>query len=312
MVDAMFEANDQGAGIAWREGKEVVWKKGLKLGEIQDLIANTPMPFCAHFRIASMGGPIPQLTHPFPVSGDVSLELEGRTKGNVVFHNGHWSEWKKVCFEICTRRDVKPPTGNKWSDSRAISWLTHLYGTGFLSFLDEKVVAFGPGPHTGEVGSSKNLDIFGSVAKIDKSGHTNDHNCWKKINGVWCSNDYFEGRVKKFYNYSNHNSNNGVTPGYHTTAPASLPGVIAKNDDVKVVDGNKSVAEVNRALPPAKVNDAVSEVGGASPSSPFPLGMTNQQMKKYFKSLEEVEEAVKKGWISKKASKRLKKQFQES
>jgi len=169
MVAKMFQANQHGAGIAWREGNQTIWKKGLDLEEITELCAQVPLPYVAHFRVPSCGGPSLFLTHPFPIQKDVPLELEGSTKGNVLFHNGHWSAWKTTMLDASIRGNAKLPTG-KWSDSRAMAWMAANYGIGMLEFIDEKAVVFGP----------TELELFGNQG-------------WAKVGeGIWVSNKGWE------------------------------------------------------------------------------------------------------------------------
>lgn len=174
MVAKMFQANQHGAGIAWRDKDEkgvgtVAWKKGLDLEEVTELCAQVPLPYVAHFRIPSCGGPSLFLTHPFPIQKDVPLELEGSTKGNVLFHNGHWTAWKTTMLDASIRGNGKLPLG-KWSDSRAMAWMAAHYGIGMLEFIDEKAVVFGP----------IELELFGSGT-------------WGKASeGIWVSNKGWE------------------------------------------------------------------------------------------------------------------------
>lgn len=176
MVEKAYAQNSDGGGGAWREvdakGKrEVVWKKGLDLAGMIDLCATAPLPFVAHFRIASIGGIRPSLTHPFLVSKQAPLALEGRTRGHVLFHNGHWKEWAENCREAAIRSNTPIPTG-KWSDTRAMAYLCSIYGLGFMEFLpDQKGILFG----------ADNTEVFTG-------------NGFTKINNVWCSNDYFMAR----------------------------------------------------------------------------------------------------------------------
>lgn len=151
MVERAHKANDQGFGIGWREdrgqGLEVCWKKGLyiKLEDMQRMCAELPTPYVAHFRIASVGGIRGSLCHPFPVDRRVPEYLEGRTKGHVLFHNGHWSQWDDVMLRTSLRLPPKEriPLG-RWSDSRAMAFYASIYGVGALDFLHEKIVAFSP------------------------------------------------------------------------------------------------------------------------------------------------------------------------
>lgn len=176
MIDKAWAQNDDGVGLAWREedekgDPEVVWAKGLMdLKEAKDYIEAAPLPFVVHFRTASIGGIRPILTHPFEVSEEASIALDGRTKGFVLFHNGHWKDWDVFARQAAVTNRMKIPVG-RWSDSRAMAWLCHIYGLGFMELLPEqRGVAFGP--------KKGDLDIFTGPG-------------WTKINNIWCSNDHF-------------------------------------------------------------------------------------------------------------------------
>src|SRR6185503_15959688 len=115
----------------------------------------------------TVGGKVKELCHPFPVTRDVSLALQGKTDGFVVFHNGHWGQWKEKSLDAAVKHKVKVPNG-KWSDSRAMAWSAHLYGVPVLEFIDEKAIAFGP----------EEIEVFGSG--------------WTLVDDVWVSNRHWE------------------------------------------------------------------------------------------------------------------------
>ena len=166
MVYQAWTRNDHGGGVAWREEGKVRWKKGLSLVEMQEACQSLPMPFIAHFRIASQGGIRPELCHPFEVSRQATSTIEGSTEGKMLFHNGNWDKWQDWALSTAYRTAEPIPTG-KWSDSRAIAWLGSIYGPGLFEFLPEKLAILGP----------QSLDVFGKD--------------WKDIEGVLCSNDFF-------------------------------------------------------------------------------------------------------------------------
>jgi hypothetical protein len=175
MIAKMFQNNPHGAGIAWRDKAEdgttdiVSWRKGLVLDEVVELAEKAPLPFVAHFRIPSCGGPSDLLTHPFPVEKDVSLALEGSTTANVLFHNGHWSAYRTTMMDASVRGGWKIPKG-KWSDTRAMAWMAAHFGIGMLEFIDEKAVVFGP----------QELEIFHAAG-------------WTKLGqGIWVSNQMWQ------------------------------------------------------------------------------------------------------------------------
>jgi len=163
MVTKGFDANPSGAGIAWRQDGLVFWEKGLDVEEVKEYARTMPLPYVLHFRIPSCGDSSQALCHPFPIDIKAPLDLSGKTKGSVLFHNGHWGQWKAMGIEASVRRNVKIP-GGKWTDTRAMAWIAAHYGTGILEFIDEKAVVM----------SVEDVEIFGSG--------------WSKINDLWCSN----------------------------------------------------------------------------------------------------------------------------
>ncbi len=185
MVRRAWSRNDDGGGFAYREMvkevaedgtekmvPELVWKKNLKLEEMVELTATAPLPFVAHFRIASSGGIRPDLCHPFPVNYKAPKTLSGRsTTEYVLFTNGDWREWEDYVLKAGWDPRVPDLPGGKWNDTRAMSWLCSIYGINFMDLIEQKGVAF----------SATDYEIY-----VGKDG-------WRDINGVWCSNDYFWG-----------------------------------------------------------------------------------------------------------------------
>ncbi len=91
-----WNANPDGAGIAYVDGDLVKYEKGFT--HVEDLwkaIKALPLPYVVHTRIATVGGPRRDLTHPFPVTPRVSIALKGQAK-TILFHNGHWSGYAQA------------------------------------------------------------------------------------------------------------------------------------------------------------------------------------------------------------------------
>lgn len=233
----MFDANDSGAGIAWRMGEYVHWKKGLEIAEIQDLCATVPLPYVAHFRIPSCGGSVLELCHPFPIEKSALLDLEGKIKGHVLFHNGHWNDWKKDTKDAALLGGIKLPTG-RWSDSRAMAFLAAHFGLGILEMIDEKIVAFG----------LKEVEVFGFG--------------WNKVNDVWVSNKGWESSTI-FHRGNYHNRGNA----YHTTPPASIPG---GKEEKK---GSKETAIILGPVAQSGSGKAEGGPGGGSNETPFEVAL---------------------------------------
>lgn len=174
-VRKMYGSNHDGGGVAWRENGRVHWAKGLKEEEMADYCARLPIPYIAHFRIASCGGIRADLTHPFPIAKDAPLALRGTTSGAVLFHNGHYHRWKDQLLSLATGSGLKVPTG-AWSDSRLMAWVAAHCGVNILPFFDEKVVAF----------SNDDMDIWGTG--------------WSEVDGLYVSNRTWEHSHHSYQN----------------------------------------------------------------------------------------------------------------
>lgn len=142
-------ANPDGGGFAWRHNNKVRYHKGLTAGEIFKEQKSLPLPLVTHFRLATHGGKSPLLCHPFPVSRNAELSLEGLAN-KLLFHNGIWHDWKKLCIQTLMRKNIAFPSGII-SDSRAMAWFCYCWGTSMLSLISEKVVVF----------TAKNIEVYG-------------------------------------------------------------------------------------------------------------------------------------------------------
>ena len=125
--------NRDGIGLAWRVKDKVLFKKGITLDELQQLMdTEVNDQWVAHFRIATIGGKTSELTHPFVVSNDSPLKLEGEAD-SVLFQNGTFSSWDTELLRACANRGIRIPDGD-WSDARAIAVLVSIYGRNILRF----------------------------------------------------------------------------------------------------------------------------------------------------------------------------------
>jgi hypothetical protein len=183
LVNKAWTQNDHGGGVAWREGGFVKWEKGLKLPEMVDRCENLPLPYIAHFRIASQGGRSLHLCHPFEISREAKFDSSGKTKGSVLFHNGTWVGWKDFSLASVLKAGIKIPVG-PWSDTRALAFMTSIYGPGVLEFINEKTVVFGP----------KDIEIFGDG--------------WEEVEDIAVSNKIF---LTRFHGQGKEHSK---LPGY--------------------------------------------------------------------------------------------------
>lgn len=179
-VKAAYESNPRGAGIAYRTEengvKGVRWKKGMNLEQAQAMAEKAPLPYVLHFRIPSVGPDKPQFNHPFVIGPNADIATEGFTASDLLFHNGTWQQWRSEMPRIAMTCGEKIPL-NPWSDSRAMAFAAYCAGLGFLTFLDERVVVFGPNI----------LEIFSP-------------NSWSRVaSGLWASNMGWQSSSRTSY-----------------------------------------------------------------------------------------------------------------
>lgn len=175
-VRLAWKRNDHGGGYAHRierDGKRMVkWAKDLSLDEmIAGCLHEWPLPYVAHFRIASSGGICGELCHPFTVDREASVAKEGETSSSLLFHNGDWKQnWNDLVLKAAIKMGHLPE--GPWSDTRAMAFLSHVVGgTHFMDFIGHKGIAFGPDE---------------AYIYAGKDG-------WHEVgpDKIWCSNDYF-------------------------------------------------------------------------------------------------------------------------
>lgn len=139
---ACHAANPHGAGVAWRRGGKVEWKKGLGPEEVAALAAEIDGELVIHFRWASVGGVDARLCHPFPVERGARAELAG-SAGRVLFHNGTWPGHRSA-LEFVEKKQ-KRKVGGPMSDTRAAALLVdHLGDRSVLEHIDGRWVFFTP------------------------------------------------------------------------------------------------------------------------------------------------------------------------
>jgi hypothetical protein len=142
LINACHAANPHGAGVAWREGKEVHWMKNLSCGEVETLVDQIAGECVIHFRWASVGKVCPELCHPFPVDRIASTRLSGSAQ-RVLFHNGTWSGWQAALEYVEDKQDRK--IGGPMSDSRAVALLVaQMSDPNTLKHISGRFVLFSP------------------------------------------------------------------------------------------------------------------------------------------------------------------------
>lgn len=128
--------NPHGGGIAYRRGHTVHYVKNISANDMYKIIKKEEAPFLCHFRVATAGGVIPELCHPFPVSLTAPTTLSGTAEA-VIAHNGSLRGWESLVVRAALSGNQIP--GGPWSDTRAMAWFAAISGHAILNFLGEKV-----------------------------------------------------------------------------------------------------------------------------------------------------------------------------
>lgn len=92
VVETCWHANPDGAGFAYATGGAVEISKGyMTYGELETALRTVPKsaPLIIHFRIGTSGGYGPEVTHPYPVTRDLTaLHALDVTCPVAIAHNG--------------------------------------------------------------------------------------------------------------------------------------------------------------------------------------------------------------------------------
>ena len=132
----MDKANPDGIGFSCIDSGNVIWEKGITVERAIALVEKYPLPQVLHFRIKTVGSKRSELCHPFPILKNGNNPLVGSTNNGVLFHNGHWGDWKKNLLQmvLSTPSLEEFPEGD-WSDSRAIALMVAYKGKEILKLI---------------------------------------------------------------------------------------------------------------------------------------------------------------------------------
>ncbi len=121
--------NNDGYGVAWLQDGLVHFRKMLtaKVGTLENW--RPPKPYVMHFRLATIGAEEAGMCHPFIVSNNSKLVSRGRAR-EVLFHNGHWSDWNEWLALTYSGKGRLP--AGEYSDSRAMAMMVGHYGAQIL------------------------------------------------------------------------------------------------------------------------------------------------------------------------------------
>lgn len=175
ILEACESVNSDGAGCSYLLDGKVKYHKGIESKKILEMIDDKTitLPCVIHFRISSCGETSPELTHPFPITKDMSTDLEGVTD-KVLFHNGTWSSYDEKIQNMVLSNLLKVPSG-KWSDTRTLAFICAYLGEDFLSFI------------TG----------FNRFCVFDSEGFRTFGDGWETREDIVYSNLHWEYRIKK-------------------------------------------------------------------------------------------------------------------
>ena len=180
---ACWENNSDGAGMAWFDNKYHVIEKGyMNIDLFKERYSEIDiLPHVVHFRIATAGGVIPQLTHPFICSKMSPLEIEWKGKEPVLFHNGIISNWQDLAKII----GVETPN-HWWSDTRVMASIVSRVDLDFLTEEGGKYVIL----------VNKEIKIYGKFIEhlgieFSNSGYEESWFNYKTFNyGSWYNTKY--------------------------------------------------------------------------------------------------------------------------
>lgn len=164
--------NRDGGGVAWvgNNGK-VNFIKGISAQAMYKLfeVGTIKAPAIIHFRIGTVGENSTELCHPFIVSKKSEIKTCGQTD-KVLFHNGHWQEYKTHARKVSQKHGFKMPKGPHISDSRMMAYIAHFEG-------EEELAKMATGQ---------------KIAILTKDGIKRLGTGWPKVEGLHCSNNLFD------------------------------------------------------------------------------------------------------------------------
>lgn len=223
-LECMEHDNPHGAGVAWCKNGEIRFLKGLTAREIYDMQTEGVMtyPYLMHYRWATHGGRVSELTHPF-VLGPRALmgELSG-TCQSLMMHNGTWGSYDRVASKYVNQGNYEMPEELLaiQSDTAIAAWLALdnpdvLDGVAWATVVAEMV--------NGE------MEITTRGTWSDKDG-----NWYSNLN--WVPYDYTPGMYssdqdKEWWQSWNKWYNAGGTRGTKSESPQPQPAYAIRNEE---------------------------------------------------------------------------------
>lgn len=177
-LNAMFYANDDGAGWAYAKDGKIYFSKGYtNVNKFIKAVQKLPLDCerMVHCRIATHGGVCRELTHPFPVSRDYAkMEMLSGvlSSGYILAHNGILSNFT--------------PESKNHSDTEELVRCLANVKSDIMSEDMRDII---------------NTLIAGSrVAILNTDGKINRYGTgWTQRDGIWFSNRHFEYYTSAYY-----------------------------------------------------------------------------------------------------------------
>lgn len=206
LLKKCWKGNDDGAGMMYQDGREIVIKKGfmnfdelmLALWEVEEKVKDKNLVI--HFRAASCVKVAPEFTHPFPVSNKLQdlKELVCRTK-MAVAHNGIFSRMGNREMSDTQEFVLKKlaPLGRRLYERKVLELIAEIIGYSKLVFMFPSKDGRGRVEMLGEF-KEKDGYFFSNLSWMYSSYRSVYYYTWKKDekendrNSHWrLSDDYF-------------------------------------------------------------------------------------------------------------------------
>jgi len=142
-----FSNNPDGAGFAYVADDKVHVEKGFMTVEaLLEAYQGIPLPHVVHWRTATSGGILPEMTHPYKMTEDSELFTQGDLDVSVLFHNGIISDWQTSLLNLVTSGQIKRMPKGPMNDTRMAAIMASLpnIGDDILEILNGKFVKIQP------------------------------------------------------------------------------------------------------------------------------------------------------------------------
>jgi len=189
-LDTCFKNNSDGAGIAWAtpNGKVHMEKGFMTIEELKSFYQNDiPLPHVIHFRIATSGDVMPEMTHPYLMTESSELSISGSLDVPVLFHNGVIFDWKNLLANMVTSKQIESMPQGQMNDTRTAAIMASVpsIGDDILAVLSGKFVKVSPDGYITRWGDFEEVDgVYFSNSSYKRTiyCYNNGKFCWNGKN----------------------------------------------------------------------------------------------------------------------------------